>query len=291
VGRRAVAGRYRGRDPDDYLDVIGERLDAPELDRLLQAGLEAREPAAEGPLDALAAAVAEVRAAFLVEPSPEMAARHLAAMAAAAEDGVAVELPPRSRPVRLFTVRRAVALGVAAALTASAALASTGSLPRPAQDFVARVASHVGIDLPDAARQAGEHGKAVSEVATDPDRSGCEKARAVVEVAVPDWARSNALRALEKCGQGVGQDTAAEEPPPGGPPSAPAGGPPHEVPAGPPEGVPPGPPEGVPSGAPESVPTGGGGPGKGGPPQSVPPVTTPASSGGTGGDPGGPPES
>ncbi|HXF57668.1 MAG TPA: hypothetical protein VNO34_08905 [Actinomycetota bacterium] len=271
--------RYPQPAPGDYLDVMGERLSAEELDRLLEAdpqGLPAGGAAA-----AVAAAVAEVRGAFLQPVRPEVAARHLAAMAAALEDGLWGGVPIRR--FRVFTVRRAAAIGIAAALTASAAMATTGTLPGPAQDFAARVANHVGIHLPEAA----EHGKAVSEVATDPSLKGCDKARAVVEVAVPAWARSNAAEALEKCGEGAGTEGAGDTggPPEGVPPSTPAGGPPQEVPAGPPEGVPPGPPEGVPSGPPESAPTGGGGPGKGWPPQSVPPVSTPTSSGGAGGGP------
>lgn len=277
--------RYPESPSGDYLDVMGERLSAEELDRLLEADPQGLPPG--GAAAAVAAAVAQVREAFLQPVGPEVAARHLAVMTAALEDGL--WSTASRRRFRLFTLRRAVAIGIAAALTASAAMATTGTLPRPAQDFVARVASHVGIDLPEAA----EHGKAVSEVATDPSLSGCEKARAVVGVAVPDWARSNAAEALQRCGEGAGTEGAGgtSGPPEGVPPSAPAGGPPHEVPAGPPEGVPPGPPEGVPSGPPESAPTGGGGPGKGGPPQSVPPVSTPASSGAAGGPGGGGPSS
>jgi hypothetical protein len=113
------------------------RLTPEEIERLL-AG---RGPERPG----LDAALRRVRSEFSAAPDPEVRTKHLAAMAAAF--GQATPTPARIRHRRRF-VRRAAIGSVAFVLVGGSALAATGSLPRPAQDAVAKVAHDVGLNLP-----------------------------------------------------------------------------------------------------------------------------------------------
>src|SRR4051812_38952933 len=97
---------------------------------------------------ALERTAADLRTAFVREPDPAVADRHVAAMVAAASAASAVGStmvvtgPSRRRQL-------AVAGGVvAAALAFTGGLAAAGVLPRPLQDAVADFVRPVGIDLP-----------------------------------------------------------------------------------------------------------------------------------------------
>lgn len=155
------------------------RLSSERLEQVLAGDAPEDEEAA-----ALAAAVRRLRAGLLEAPSEGLAARHVAAMVAAAR--AAAPLPdPRRSPVRIITKRRAAVLALAAAMTLTGGLAWAGALPPAAQDAIAGVASHLGLDLPssDDHAPAAEHGAEVSEVAQDPSLEGCEKGQAVAAVA------------------------------------------------------------------------------------------------------------
>jgi hypothetical protein len=74
----------------------------------------------------------------------------IAAMLQAFDDEAPAHLAPAERKFRARRVGRRIAvLGVAGALSISAAAAATGSLPGPIQAAVARSVGQVGVDLPD----------------------------------------------------------------------------------------------------------------------------------------------
>lgn len=184
----------------------------------------------------LAALVRELRADLLEEPPADLAMRHVAAMVAAASEAG----PDRSRrpTMRTLTPRRAAVLALAAAMTLTGGLAWAGALPPAAQDAVAGVASHLGLDLPssDDRPEAADHGREVSEVAHDPNLEGCEKGQAVAAVASepsqahrqdPSDHRDPCAAQDERGPVGLGQDAGT-----GAPAQDP--GPPEGVPAQPP---------------------------------------------------------
>lgn len=195
----------------------------------------------------VAAAVRRLRAGLLEAPSEELAARHLAAMVAAAEAAGPLAHTRRS-PMRILTKRRAAVLALAAAMTLTGGLAWAGALPTPAQDAIAGLAGHLGLDLPSSEDRppAAEHGAEVSQVAQDPSLQGCEKGQAVAAVAseASQEHRQDPAERQDPCVQGdEGPATSSERSP----------GPPDEVPANPPtdripEQAPPGrsPPAGAP---------------------------------------------
>ena len=116
-----------------------EPLSPDEIERLL----ESRGPARPG----LDEALRRLRSEFSQAPSKDVRTKHLAAMAAAVGQAPASVAPVRR--ARRRHVGRRIALGCAASLLVSgSALAATGSLPRPAQDAVAKVAHDVGLNLP-----------------------------------------------------------------------------------------------------------------------------------------------
>jgi hypothetical protein len=82
----------------------------------------------------------------------------------------------------VFTPRRVAALGLAAALTLTGGLAAADVLPDPAQDAVANVAGHLGLDFPHSA-DVSDHGNEVSNVARATQEEGCEKGQAISKVA------------------------------------------------------------------------------------------------------------
>lgn len=212
----------------------------------------------------LAGALDGLRRSLRRAPDPGEQRRHLAAMAVAARTGPPEE--PERGPIGLLgthPVRRAVAGVGALALGLTAGLALAGALPGPAQDVVAQLAGHAGVDLPggddgeppdggDGATPAGhldpdaspnaEHGEAVSAVAHDESLEGCEKGQTVSSVASSksDDHRQDdgAQQPDDPCAQGEGPPSANGED--GGPPEGVPNGPPSSVPNGaPPEGVPP----------------------------------------------------
>lgn len=105
-----------------------------------------------------------------VEPEGEL----LAAMVRAIDDSPSTNRTLRSMRSHLSLKIGALA-GAALLSTAGAAAAATGNLPGPAQDAVAGVVRHVGVDLPksddhpEAPEHPENHGGDVSTVAHDTD--------------------------------------------------------------------------------------------------------------------------
>lgn len=122
-----------------------------ELRHLLRAG---DLPADEA---RLAAALRDLRSTLAAAPSDDVAARHLAAITAAAADA-SHRAPAQAGPLRRWGRRIAAAgaVKVAAAITgATVAVAATGGglaagghLPQPAQQHVSDALSRVGIHVP-----------------------------------------------------------------------------------------------------------------------------------------------
>jgi hypothetical protein len=154
----------------------------------------------DGDVSVVSDVVADIRS-LIQDPPENVAEQHITAMIAASELGTSRLTRLDGRKRRQKVIRRVASLGIAAALClATGGLAAAGTLPQPAQDAIAGLANHFGLDLPD----SSEHGQQVSDVATNPNLQGCEKAQAVVAVAVSvasdyEQATSN----LEKCGQGA----------------------------------------------------------------------------------------
>jgi hypothetical protein len=95
---------------------------------------------------------------------------------------------------KVLTAKVAALAAGALVATAGAAAAATGNLPAPAQDAVARTASHVGIDLPDSdgdhptgnttnPSASDDHGVDVSGTARSTDATGRDHGKAVSDVA------------------------------------------------------------------------------------------------------------
>lgn len=147
-----------------YQDDMGRlsNLSDRDLDRLLTG----KAPLDGGDLEELAAFIRDVRVHFEVPPDEDAAARHLAAMYAAAESATSEtttsldrERSTQLRSRRKFMLRNplsslraklatAVVAGVLA-LSAFGGAAYAGALPGPVQDAVAGVANNVGVSLPD----------------------------------------------------------------------------------------------------------------------------------------------
>jgi len=168
----------------DYESEMG-RMSDEQVEAIL-SGAEPDDPS----IAREAALFAELKQSLLAEPAPEVAERHLAAMMVAATGGPELgrtSPTPRRTRMRHLTHRKIAVLGLAAGLTLSGGLAAAaaGVLPGPAQDAVAAVASHVGINLPSSSDTPSQatHGADVSSVAQDPSLQGCEKGQAVASVA------------------------------------------------------------------------------------------------------------
>ena len=97
---------------------------------------------------------------------------------------VRIDRPGRRRRYRR-TGRRVTVFGLAAALMLTSGLAVAGALPAPAQNAIANVAGHLGIELPHAseASDATPHGEEISNIAHSTDAGGCEKGKAVSALA------------------------------------------------------------------------------------------------------------
>lgn len=203
-------------------DSWGEmhRLTSERLERVLAGDAPEDEEAAR-----VAAAVRRLRADLLEAPSEALAARHLAAMVATARAAGPTRLVGRL-PARSATRRRAAVLALAAAMTLTGGLAWAGSLPGPAQDAIAGLATHLGLDLPSSEDRppAAEHGAEVSETARDPSLQGCEKGQAVAAVASERSLehRQDPADEQDPCAQGEGGSAASSERSPGPPEAVPA---------------------------------------------------------------------
>jgi hypothetical protein len=118
-------------------------------------------------------------------PDPERGWQRLSARLPEPEPGTILVGPTKPRHRRILTRRRVAVLGLAAALTLTGGLAAADVLPDPAQDAVANVAGHLGLDFPHSADAADQtsHGEEVSNVARSTPEEGCEKGQAISEVA------------------------------------------------------------------------------------------------------------
>jgi hypothetical protein len=168
-------------DPfDDYENEM-ERLTDDEIEVVLSGGDHSSRH--------LTTLIRDVRLGLLENPSPDIAVRHLAAMAGArgpailpAAGGPAARVSPR----RVLPKRRLTALALAAALLFLAGIAAAVTLPKktdpPSPETVSKTTPSMppaGQDLPEEAA----HGQAVADVAKDRSRTGCEKGQAVADVA------------------------------------------------------------------------------------------------------------
>jgi hypothetical protein len=157
--------------PDDYVSEM-DALSSDQVEMVLagRASGERAETRASALVD-------DLRRALPEEPSPEVAERHLAAMAAAAEEA---GLTRSRRPgMRVLTRKRIGGLALAATFLLGGGLAAAVTLPDEADE---RALEAVG-QGPEVAQEASAHGKAVAEVAQDPSLDGCEKGQAVAAVA------------------------------------------------------------------------------------------------------------
>jgi hypothetical protein len=118
-------------------------------------------------------------------PDPESGWQRLIARLPEPEPGIILLRPTQPKHRRVLTPRRVAALGLAAALTLTGGLAAADVLPDPAQDAVANVAGHLGLDFPHSSDVPDQtsHGKEVSNVARATQEEGCEKGQAIAEVA------------------------------------------------------------------------------------------------------------
>jgi hypothetical protein len=118
-------------------------------------------------------------------PDPESGWQRLIARLPEPEPGIILLRPTQPKHRRVLTPRRVAALGLAAALTLTGGLAAADVLPDPAQDAVANVAGHLGLDFPHSSDVPDQtsHGKEVSNVARATQEEGCEKGQAISEVA------------------------------------------------------------------------------------------------------------
>lgn len=118
-------------------------------------------------------------------PDPESGWQRLIARLPEPEPGTILLRPTQPKHRRVLTPRRVAALGLAAALTLTGGLAAADVLPDPAQDAVANVAEHLGLDFPHSSDVPDQtsHGKEVSNVAHATQEEGCEKGQAISEVA------------------------------------------------------------------------------------------------------------
>jgi hypothetical protein len=190
---------------DDYQDEV-ERLSQEEIEAVLSGEDHSSRP--------LATLIQDVRVVLLEDPAPEIAARHLSAMAeAVAQSKPRSDAVPASsnRSLRTFPRRRASAMVLAAALLLVAGIAAAVTLPKqatqPDQDTVPSVAPSLA-PVPEDPTSASNHGQAVSDVATDPALTGCEKGQAVADLASANAVekRNNASQENDPCSQPGSQD-------------------------------------------------------------------------------------
>lgn len=130
--------------------------------------------------------VERIRGELLRPPAPEVAARHLAAMATAVERVAApAELGERRKAMRAFTKKRALVLAAAAALAVGAGLAAAVTLPDQASDRAEEVqaAKPAKTNGGGPSVESSAHGEAVSALARDDSLQGCKHGRAVSDLA------------------------------------------------------------------------------------------------------------
>lgn len=190
---------------DDYVDEM-DALSPEQIDAVLSG----RHP---DPAAARAATlVADLRNTLVEEPSPQVAGRHVEAMIAARVD------PGRSRrsEIPVLTSRRRKrgigGLALAAVLVMGSGLAAAVTPPgQPAVTLPDQALDEAREDVGQDAQVADEasaHGQAVTELAQDPTREGCDKGLAVAAVAssrageeAPELPDSPCTRAGESRGE------------------------------------------------------------------------------------------
>jgi hypothetical protein len=137
-------------------------------------------------------------------PDPETGWQRLSARLQEREPGTILGGRTKPRHRRMLTRRRVAVLGLAAALTLTGGLAAADVLPDPAQDAVASVAGHLGLDFPHSADVTDQtsHGEEVSDVARTTPEEGCQKGQEISEVAA-SFARNhrNVDPEPTECGQ------------------------------------------------------------------------------------------
>jgi hypothetical protein len=188
---------------DDYQDEV-ERLSPEQIDAVLSGEDPSSRP--------LATLIQDVRVVLLEDPAPEIAARHLAAMAEAAETkrGWNAAPAPVTRSLRPSPRRRASALVLAAALLLVAGIAAAVTLPekaaKPDQDTVPSVAPSLAPAPGDLSADTN-HGQTVSDVARDSTLTGCEKGQAIAGVASAKAAekRKNSSQENDPCSRAGSQ--------------------------------------------------------------------------------------
>jgi hypothetical protein len=206
---------------DDYQDEM-ERLTSEQIEALL-----AGEDHSLGPVATL---IRDVRVVLLEEPPPEVAARHLTAMAEAATSSWEPVRPTPIAPVRALPRRRGAPVLLAAALLLVTGIAAAVTLPNlpapPEQDTVDTVAPSLAPQpslgsVPGSSAE-GTHGQEVSDVARNSGLTGCEKGKAVSAVASAKAAehRQNEAEKNEPCAAADSQGSEKS-------------GRPDEIPAGP----------------------------------------------------------
>lgn len=185
-------------DPfDDYQDEV-ERLSDAEIDALLSGEGHLARP--------VATLIRDVRLDLLESPSPDIAARHIAAMAAVRphEPDRPAALVTRLRRRHLLPRKRLTAVALAAVLLFLAGLATAVTLPikpdRAKPDTLPTMAPSLAPTEKNLAEEP-THGQAVAEVAKDPSFTGCEKGQAVAAIASAKATehRNNPDRANDPC--------------------------------------------------------------------------------------------
>jgi hypothetical protein len=187
---------------DDYQDEM-DRLGSDQIDAVLSGDLVGG-PGAER----ANALVADIRGALIQQPSPEVAERHLQAMAAAVpgESRPTTGLQRRRTPMRILSRRRTVVFLMAAALVLAVGIAAAVTLP-PQADDTAKTKVPADPDVvtgqPEGVPPAeSEHGQTVAGIAQDVE--GCDDALDLAEVA-SDGRLDRAELPVDLCGQADGQ--------------------------------------------------------------------------------------
>jgi hypothetical protein len=183
---------------DDYQDEV-ERLTDAEIDTLLSG--------ADRLAGSVATLIRDVRLDLLENPSPDVAARHLAAMAAVRpQEPVRPNARAARRRRHLLPRKRLTAIAFAAALLFLAGLAAAVTLPnKPDQPDPGTLPTTAPSVAPtEELAEEPTHGRAVAEVAKDPALTGCEKGQAVAAVASAKAAepRSNPDQKNDPCARG-----------------------------------------------------------------------------------------
>jgi hypothetical protein len=260
------------------------RLDPATADRLA-AGLLSPDDTPQG-----YSGVADLLGAARRATPAQDPARHVGTLAAALAALTAADGPPEIpwRNKRMLTkrlsVRTAAMASVLVLAGGTAAAASTGSLPGPAQNTAATLLAHVGISVPGHGRG---HGHGASDQGTSDTNSGAgPDSHALYGLCTAEAAharhgvhpRSSVFPSASTCATVVKPGSTSGSPDDGTSGNGPSASGTAPSGAGQPSGTPVGPPSSVPVGAPATPPSST-------PPAGEPPVSTPGHHPGPGGRP------